>query len=525
MPSALDADTLRDIVADQVNAILRKRAGLPFTLDYQEMVEKHDAQLQGMMADRSLGRIINGPTWISGASVVDGTITAPKISVTTLEAVQTSTGSLNVTGNITAAAAFPATGARVVISSAGLWGYSGASTTTFKLNTDGSGEIGTGANKVTWTTGGAVTVPAATIGSLTIADVGAGVLGGEYTTGVAGAHLKLSTAGLLAFNSATESAATQTYYLNSATGEMIAVGSFRIYSATTGARVEISNSGGIEGKNSSGTSTFLLNAADGTGRLGKVGSGLTWNSSGDVSVDGSLLVGGTVTSTKLSVSTLSAISADAGTITAGSITASVITAGTFLNGSGGTINLGAADVTVNSTGKLKFGTSGNDYLSNNLLHFEVSTGEEAVAEWKNSTNTYYGYLSGYAGASSTRSALWAYNSGTANHFAGTYATLNSTGNLARVDITTAGQGVSHQAEAQFISTSTLASIDLRTAGSSRLYIDETDITITLPIKYSNITTSGASGALPNPTKYLTIKNGSGTTYYIPVFTAFNAWAA
>ncbi len=37
-------------------------------------------------------------------------------------------------------------------------------------------------------------------------------------------------------------------------------------------------------------------------------------------------------------------------------------------------------------------------------------------------------------------------------------------------------------------------------------------------------TSGASGAMPNPTKYWTITDGTNT-YYIPAFSNFSAWTA
>ena len=38
--------------------------------------------------------------------------------------------------------------------------------------------------------------------------------------------------------------------------------------------------------------------------------------------------------------------------------------------------------------------------------------------------------------------------------------------------------------------------------------------------------SGGSGALPNPTKYMTVYNDGGTTaYFIPLFTSPNTWAA
>ena len=52
-------------------------------------------------------------------------------------------------------------------------------------------------------------------------------------------------------------------------------------------------------------------------------------------------------------------------------------------------NLGTGDITVNSTGKIKFGTSAADYLANDILHFEVSGSSVAKMEWK-----YSGWSSG-----------------------------------------------------------------------------------------------------------------------------------
>ncbi len=118
-------------------------------------------------------------------------------------------------------------------------------------------------------------------------------------------------------------------------------------------------------------------------------------------LNGASVINGTITADKLVVATLSAISADVGTLNAGTInaaamtitnlTASSITTGTLVadrisGGSlGGGFNLGTADVTINSTGKLKFGASSADYLSDDILHFEVAEGAAPVLELKNAS--------------------------------------------------------------------------------------------------------------------------------------------
>lgn len=358
-----ETQDLGALVRSQLDEILGdplRRAELlgmnPFGPDQQDMLDYHDSVIRSLLADKSLGKALSGPLWLSGTSVVDGTITAPKISVNTLEAVTTNTGDLNITGNLVAAAAFPATGARVEINSSGLWGYSGAATTTFKLNTDGSGEIGTGSNKVTWNTSGVVNIPAAVISSLTIAAIGGGTMGGTYQTNSGTSRIDISTTGIVAYASGVE-----TFRLNGTTGAMTATGSFTVKSAASGARVEISSAGGIAGYNAGGTQTFLLNAATGAGQLGAGSNYISWDSSGNASIGGVALSGGKITASHMSVSTLSAISANLGTITAGTINggtinASVITTGTLAadrisGGSvGGSFNLGGANITVNSTG-------------------------------------------------------------------------------------------------------------------------------------------------------------------------------
>ncbi|MEY4761913.1 MAG: hypothetical protein RLZZ200_1769, partial [Pseudomonadota bacterium] len=102
--TAVLSDDLARAVEDQVAAILAQRGGVPFTPERADLLDSLDAQVNSMLQDRSLGRILNGPLWLSGASVVDGTINADKLVVNTLESITTNTGTLNVTGNITAAA-------------------------------------------------------------------------------------------------------------------------------------------------------------------------------------------------------------------------------------------------------------------------------------------------------------------------------------------------------------------------------------------------------------------------------------
>lgn len=385
---------LADLVREQVEDVLRSRGGLTFMPEDQERLEKLDAQLQGMLQDRSLGRIMGGPLWLSGASVLNGTVTAEKLVVNTLEAITTNTGTLNVTGSFTAAASYPAlTGARVVISSAGVKGYNASDAQTFNLLVDGSGFIGIGTSKVSWNTSGVVTVPAAAISSLTIADVGSGTFNnnfdagtGRVRAGTALQRVEITSAGLAAYNTG----GTQTFLLSASDGSLTHTGVHTIRNAASGARVELSNVG-LRGYNSSGVQTFGLSTSDGSGFLGVSGGGFSWNSSGSVTINGSLLVSSTITSDKLNVGTLSAISANAGTITAGTISAGTVTTGTLAadrisGGSvGGSFNLGGASMTLNSTGTISWGSSGS-YISSSKISIQ-STSFGGGIEFKDSGGT------------------------------------------------------------------------------------------------------------------------------------------
>jgi hypothetical protein len=353
-------DELARAVEEQVAAILAQRGGVPFRAEQADMLDSLDAQVNSMLQDRSLGRILNGPLWLSGASVVDGTVTATKLIVNTLESVTANTGSLNVTGNFTAAASFPAAAARIVINSSGLYGYqSDGVTTTFKLNVNGSGEIGSGSNKITWTNTGAIAIPAALITSLTIANISGGIFGGTYTTSAGTAKISLSTSGI----TVTDSGGNTTFNLVASTGAVTATGSFTIQSASSGTRVVLSSAGGIEGYNGT-TQTFLLNAATGAGQLGPTAGGnyISWSSTG-VTIGGVAMSGGKITASALSVTTLSALSADAGTITAGTITAATITTGTLSAAriSGGTLG-GSFTVPAGQPVTLDSGGTAGDVL-------------------------------------------------------------------------------------------------------------------------------------------------------------------
>lgn len=323
-----------------------RRGGSVFTTDHEDKLDTLYGQVQNLMNDASIGRAMDGPLWLSGTSVLNGTITADKLTVSSLEAVTAVTGSLNVTGNIIAAAIYPATsGERVLINSTGIATINASDVETARLDVDGSGFIGIGTSKISWTAGGAVTVPAAAISALTIADIGSGTFNsnfdagtGRVRAGTALQRVELVAAGLIAY----DAGGTETFRVSSSDGSLSMTGVFSMKNAAIGSRVEMANVG-LRAYNSGGTQTFGISSSDGSGFLG-TGGVLTWSSAGTVVVNGSVLATGSVTANKLLVSTLSAISADMGTITAGTISAGTVNASVITTGTLNGALLGASTV-------------------------------------------------------------------------------------------------------------------------------------------------------------------------------------
>jgi hypothetical protein len=405
----IDAELEALIEAKVAAAVSGTRSQILVASDRLDTVEE---QLNRLLGDPSIARSLGGPTWLSGVSIMDGTVSASKLSVNELEAITTNTGDLNATGSIKAAASYPATGARVEMSSAGLVGYSGGATTTFKLNNDGSGEIGSGANKITWTSGGVVSIPAAVIQNLTIAQVTDGVIGGVYRTSNVFPRIEIDINGIRA-----KTSSATTFDLAAATGDITIIGTFSIKSASSGQRVEITNSA-IAGYNSSNVQTFVLNAT-GSGRLGPSSNSnnITWDGSG-VSIGGTSLSNGKITNQHMSVSQLSSIAADLGSITAGSIQSATVTSSTVSSStiSGSTISGGTITGTnVSVTGQLTLGSggkivdgNGNKWTDQGIRLIDGGSGSSATLLFQTSGSVNTGgfatdssalYLSAYGGRS------------------------------------------------------------------------------------------------------------------------------
>lgn len=490
-------DEIRALVEQQVDEILLQRFGAPFTSEQADAIERHEAQIQSMLADDSLGRILNGPLWLSGASVVDGTVTAGKLSVNTLEAVTASTGTLNVTGTMTAAASYPAlSGERITITSSELAGYNASDAKTFQLAVDGSGFIGIGGSQLSWTTGGAVTVPAAAISSLTIADVGSGTFNsnfdagtGRVRAGTALERVELTSAGLKAY----DTGGTETFALSASTGSLSHTGTYTIRNASSGARIEITNIG-IKAYNSGGAQTFELLTTNGSGFIGS--SPQISFGAGSLSIPGGSLTAGSVTANKLSVSTLSAITADLGTITAGSITAGSITADTINSGTLNGALLGSNSVSSGAVssldvGKLSTGTvssttitlgsggsiqweSGNSYIESGIMQLNANASGGAGLRMRSGATGAYGILGTVISGGEAFPQLVAYNSsgGVASRLV-----LGSDGaGSARIEVTTSLVPILRYDPSTGILelSSRGGDIELQRAGTKKLYIDSSD---------------------------------------------------
>lgn len=154
---------------------------------------------------------------------------------------------------------------------------------------------------------------------------------------------------------------------------------------------------------------------------------------------------------------------------AGALTATSATITGAITASSGSIT---GTVTIGSGGKLAFGASGADYLDDNILHFEVGTSEESVIESKNSSNSYYGTVGAYAGATQATQRINAKNSSDANHYG--YVAANVTSTVGQAQLL-ASKNTSHQANLLMQSSATDCYLQLTLAGTATLNIEETNL--------------------------------------------------
>lgn len=450
-----------------------------------------------------------GPGTIRAKQIKPKSVIAAHIDVSTLESVQSKTGALSVTGSVNVAAGGSVnSGQSAYDTGTGYWIENSAGTPRFSLGNSAG-------NKLTWNG-----TTLAITGSITASS---GTIGG-WTIGASA---------LTATNISLTSGAANTARVEVGTG---------------------ANTGGVNSANA-GTDITFWSGATHTNRA---------------TAPFRATAAGAVTMTSATVT---------GTITTSALTA---TGGTI-----GGLTIGASALTVGAGSKINFGASGADYFDDNLIHFEVAATETVALEWKNGANTPNGYLSGNADATAASSNLRVFgtvnrqsslvlagtnadagtaitlestntalqssryfiNAGAGHSWqvAGTTAmALSSTGNLLMTGLLHPGTGTANQ---------TTGSLRWDAAGTrgrwdgaefqfySRIYPGNNVFQATGYFAWdgTNIITSGAdfyvssnylrviqtgatgSGALPNPTQWAAIKNSAGTIYYIPLFSAPNAW--
>jgi len=232
-------------------------------------------------------------------------------------------------------------------------------------------------------------------------------------------------------------------------------------------------------------------------------------------------------------------------------------------------------VTIGSGGKLAFGAGGLDYLDDNILHFDVGATDEAVVEWKYtawSAGKPYGSLIGNSSSTTANAQIQSTYDSTHVAYVSDVATAttanatvlavcgsNNSGVLIQANDTAASNSVQLNAGGRAIATFDYTNRaihaygrlypgpDSGSANTTRYITDDgsnivasagfsattliasqgTFTTADIVVARLNVATSGASGALPSPTKYLVVQQtaGGATNYYIPVYSNFNGWTA
>ncbi|GIV82753.1 MAG: hypothetical protein KatS3mg051_2107 [Anaerolineae bacterium] len=137
--------------------------------------------------DTSFGRVTTGPQWLSGVSILDGSVEAGKLSVYRScrlsrprpAACSSRTASSPVSpGSVSV----PWPGLEILATGQLTMRNAGAQAT-ITFNSDGSAEFGIGPSAFTIASDGTVSIPAGAIaGGLTIANIASGKIGGTYYT-------------------------------------------------------------------------------------------------------------------------------------------------------------------------------------------------------------------------------------------------------------------------------------------------------------------------------------------------------
>lgn len=307
----------------------------------------------------------SGPGTISGKAIKPKTVTAGLVNVSSLEAVNTKTGNLSVTGGITmtTAGAFSA-GQTAYDTGVGFWLEYNAGTPRFSLGNSGG-------NKLTWngTTlaiTGSVTATAGTIGGWIIGATDLTESGGGGTVGLASSGSVRIWVG-----HATPSSAP---FRVSSTGVATMIGAV-IGSATSGARVELNPTNGVSVYDSGGTVRGRL-LTTGAGYLGSTDgtsatAALSWTTAGVATINASAITTGTLNASGITVTNLNASS-----ITAGTLVADRISGGSL----GGGFSLGGSNITVSGAGVIT-NSDGDTWGPNGITLVSAGAFGDAIT-WK-----------------------------------------------------------------------------------------------------------------------------------------------
>lgn len=166
---------------------------------------------------------------------------------------------------------------------------------------------------------------------------------------------------------------------------------------TIGATDLTSDAGATGMASSGGHRLWVGNATPGSAPFRVTNAGVLWAS-------GATITGG-ITASSLTITGTATFSGGSMTLpNGGSITSSAmdLNQGTLANL---TVD---GDITVGTGGKIKFGSGAADYINNNIIHFEVTGTETTKVEWKNGSNTPYGYLSGRADSTTGQANVGSY---------------------------------------------------------------------------------------------------------------------
>lgn len=224
---------------------------------------------------------------------------------------------------------------------------------------------------------------------------------------------------------------------------------------TIGATDLTSDAGATGMASSGGYRLWVGNATPGSAPFRVTNAGV-------LTASGATITGG-ITASSLTITGTATFSGGSMTLpNGGSITSSTVdlNQGTLANL---TVD---GDITVGSGGKIKFGSGAADYLNNNILHFEVSSTEKAVIEWKNSTNTPYGRVSGNASSAGANSLIYADYNGSVKSYATFNGAYNGISTLGAFDLYAIRTGGTQEARLQGYADSSTQTVSAYVNGQS-----------------------------------------------------------